>query len=98
MAVPVASADHDNVIAALIQEAAADLETVGLILSGSRAAGQATPESDYDLYWVLSDAAYERRQASGASLRAKRESADHLPVDLVYVCQRDLDRLPIVLG
>jgi hypothetical protein len=40
--------DDDPVLAALVREAAADDETVGLVLSGSRAAGQATAESDYD--------------------------------------------------
>jgi hypothetical protein len=96
--VPVASTADDDVLAALINEAAADPETAGLILSGSRAVGLETAESDYDLYWVLAGEAYERRQANGASLREKREHADHPPVDLVYVCQRDLDRLPAVPG
>jgi hypothetical protein len=91
-------ATNDPILAGLIREALDDAEAVGLLLSGSRAAGMATPTSDYDVYWVLSDAEYDRRQAAGVPLRARRYPAGHPYVDLVYVCQRDLERLPSTPG
>ena len=89
---------RDPILDALVQEAAGDPETVGLLLSGSRASGQATLTSDYDLYWVLSDAAHERRQADGVPLRARRERPGQPYLDLVYICQNDLDGLPETPG
>jgi uncharacterized protein DUF4037 len=52
----------DLVLRSLIQVAEADPETIGLFLSGSRGAGLPGPESDYDIAWVLTDAAYQRRE------------------------------------
>ena len=43
---------------------------------------------------MLADAAYERRAVPGQPLREKRESRGEPSIDLVYVRQRDLDRLP----
>jgi hypothetical protein len=92
------SAMDDPILHGLIHEAVDDPETVGLLLSGSRAASMATPTSDYDLYWILSDAEYDRRRVPGVPLRARREPPNQAPIDLVYVCQRDLDRLPTAPG
>jgi hypothetical protein len=89
---------RDPILDALVEEAAGDSETVGLLLSGSRAAGQATPSSDYDLFRVLSDVAHERRQADGVPLRERRERPGQPYLDLVYICQNDLDRLPETPG
>ena len=88
----------DPILDDLIREAVGDPETVGLLLSGSRAANMATPTSDYDLYWVLSDSEYDRRRVPGVPLRDRREPPDQPAIDLVYVCQRDLDRLPAAPG
>jgi len=91
-------ATNDPILDELIREGLDDPETVGLLLSGSRAAGMVTATSDYDVYWVLADEVYDRRRTPGVPLRARREPPDQPPVDLVYVCQRDLDRLPTMPG
>lgn len=56
----------DDVIQALIAEAKADPNVIGLVLIGSRAIGAVTPESDYDAIFVVTDEAlarYEQTQA-----------------------------------
>ena len=55
----------DPVIQALIAEAEADPDVVGLILSGSLGAGAVHPESDYDLAFVITHEADERYTAEG---------------------------------
>ena len=50
----------DGIIHALIAEAAADLDVIGLVLTGSRAVGAVVPESDYDVIFVVTDAALTR--------------------------------------
>jgi hypothetical protein len=64
----------DDVIQALIAEAKADPDVIGLVLIGSRAIGAVTPESDYDAIFVVTDEAlarYEQTQtipARGATI------------------------------
>ena len=60
---------NDPILDALMQEALDDPETDGLLLSGSRAAGQATPTSEYDLYWMLADQARVRRASQQLARR-----------------------------
>jgi hypothetical protein len=56
---PVASEIYtDPVIQAFIAEATADPEIIGLLLSGSLAAGMSYPDSDYDVIYVLTDEAH----------------------------------------
>jgi hypothetical protein len=55
----------DPVIQALIAEAAVDPDVIGLMLTGSRAVGAATDESDYDLEFIVTDAALDRYAAAG---------------------------------
>ena len=50
----------DPVLQALIAEAAADADVVGLVLTGSRAIGAMTAELDYDLIFVVTDEACAR--------------------------------------
>jgi hypothetical protein len=52
--------DSDPVLQALIAEAETDPEVIGLILTGSRGAGATHPESDYDVCFLVTDAAYDR--------------------------------------
>lgn len=50
----------DDVIQALIAEAEADPDVIGLVLIGSRAIGAVTPESDYDAIFVVTNEAFAR--------------------------------------
>jgi hypothetical protein len=50
----------DRIIQALIAEAAADPDVLGLVLTGSRAIGAVVPESDYDVIFVVTDEALAR--------------------------------------
>jgi hypothetical protein len=51
-----------SVLDELIHEVAADPDSIGLILHGSRAAGVDGPESDFDLIRVLTDESYAARR------------------------------------
>jgi hypothetical protein len=50
----------DPVVQALLAEAVADPEVIGLVLLGSRAIGAVVSESDYDAVFVVTDAALAR--------------------------------------
>ncbi|MEZ4728686.1 MAG: hypothetical protein R3E79_16250 [Caldilineaceae bacterium] len=50
----------DPIIQALMAEAEADPDVIGLLLCGSRGAGAVHPESDYDLCFVVTDEALAR--------------------------------------
>jgi hypothetical protein len=52
---PMAAADP--VLAPLVRGAAVDPETLGVVLSGSRGAGLGDADSDYDVVFVLTEAA-----------------------------------------
>lgn len=82
----------DFVLRRIIRRANDDAETVGLILSGSRGPGLEDDESDYDLEWVLTDAAYERRFRDGGSAREKRVE-DGALLDIGYTCPKELARI-----
>ena len=59
----------DGIIQALIAEAVADPDVIGLVLTGSRAVGAVAPESDYDVIFVVTDEAlarYEQTQTTPA--------------------------------
>lgn len=62
----------DPVLDELAREAAADDATVGLILHGSRGAGVARNDSDYDLISVVRDDVYEQRRADERLLEVER--------------------------
>src|SRR3989442_9987341 len=67
----------DPVVAAVLGEAQADADTVGLLLAGSRGAGQADAQSDYDFVWVLSDLAYQDRAERGGPWDVARRIGGH---------------------
>src|SRR5215510_4220630 len=86
----------DGIVQALIAEAVADPDVIGLVLTGSRAVGAVTPESDYDVIFVVSDEAlarYEQTQitpARGTTITPPISTADiwnaspsHLQLDTV---------------
>lgn len=50
----------DPVIDALRAEGAADPDVIGILLTGSRAVGAVTVESDYDVIFIVSDETMER--------------------------------------
>lgn len=87
------SRTEDPLLRRLITEAADDQNSIGLILGGSRGAGCAGPDSDYDIEWVLTDAAYAERQERGEPLELKKARLDGQPADLSYTCLRELERI-----
>src|SRR5262245_61969628 len=83
----------DPVLRRLIEAAEADPETIGLILYGSRGAGYGGPESDYDVEWVLTDAAREGREArDGTPLSPEKFGIQGVRVELWYHCPAGLAR------
>ncbi len=54
------SLDDDPVIEALCAEGAADSDVIGILVTGSRAVGAVTTESDYDVIFIVSDETAER--------------------------------------
>jgi hypothetical protein len=83
----------DAFLQSVVANASTDPEIEGVILGGSRGAGVADAESDYDLEWVLSDAAYDRRIARGEPQRLPADPAQPL-LDGSYTCLRELALLP----
>ena len=83
---------NDAIIQPLIAAAAADPDVEGLLLGGSRGAGMADHESDYDLEWVLTDAAYDQRVARGEQLHVSQDPAAPL-LDISYTCFRTLAQI-----
>jgi hypothetical protein len=70
---PLAAADA--VLAPLLRGAAADPETLGVVLSGSRGARLGDADSDYDVVFVLTEAALAARQERGEPLHVRRRRA-----------------------
>ena len=70
-----------SVLEQLVDEVAADPDSIGLILHGSRAAGVHGPDSDYDLVRVVTDDAYAARRDRD-ELRERRPGPPK--ADIVY--------------
>ncbi len=84
----------DRALQPFVDAATADSDTVGLLLSGSRGAGFADDESDYDLYRVVSDEAYDRRHEQGQPLKVTLPPSEgRASVELMYTCPRRLAEL-----
>ena len=83
---------NDPILKPLIAAVTADPEVEGVILSGSRGAGADDPESDYDLEWVLTDAAYDRRAAHGEQMHLSQDP-DQPHLDISYTCLRKLAQI-----
>ena len=79
----------DETLAAIVDEAQGEASCVGVALSGSRARGAHDAESDYDVYWVLTDEAYGQRKERGGVLHEKQPLPGGL-LDRAYTCPRDL--------
>jgi hypothetical protein len=82
----------DPLLEQLIAQAADDRDTLGLLLTGSRSVGHSMPDSDYDLVWVLTDRAYERR-AEESGTREKRTLDRGVLLDVVYSCPLNLAQI-----
>jgi len=82
----------DPVLAPLLAAAATDPEVEGIVLTGSRGAGVHDHESDYDIAWVLHDAAFDQRRARGEPLHLRQHPFD-ARLDVVYTCLREFDRI-----
>jgi hypothetical protein len=82
----------DPILQPLIAAAAADPQIEGVILSGSRGAGVEDGESDYDLEWVLTDAAFDWRTECGEQMHVSRDLAQPL-LDISYTCLRKLAQI-----
>lgn len=82
----------DAVLEQLVAEAEDDPVTLGLLLTGSRSVGHSMPDSDYDLVWVLTDRAYERRSEESGT-REKRPLAGGGLADIVYSCPLNLSSI-----
>jgi hypothetical protein len=61
--------DGDPVIQALRAEGEADPDVVGVVLTGSRALGMVTDESDYDAAFIVTDAAMARYEQTRHPVR-----------------------------
>ncbi len=84
--------DSDPLLATLVEEAADNPATLGLLLTGSRSVGHSMPDSDYDLVWVLTDRAYEDRSQAGGT-RERRKLNGGALADVVYSCPQNLGQI-----
>jgi hypothetical protein len=71
-----------SVLGKLVREVAADPDSIGLILHGSRAAGVDLPGSDFDLLWVVKEESYAARR-DREELRERRPGPPK--ADIAYV-------------
>jgi hypothetical protein len=82
----------DPALAPLLALVRADPSSEGLLLSGSRGAGMQDEASDYDLVWVLTDAAFDERQRRGEPLHLHAHPLDPR-LDVSWTCLRELTAL-----
>src|SRR5579875_2370295 len=83
----------DPVLCEIVAEARADPTTIGIILSGSRGAGCAREDSDYDLGWVPCEDAWRARKEQGQSLHPKDARPGQPETDIWYTTLPELERL-----
>ena len=84
--------EEDPVIRALRAEGEADPDVIGILVTGSRAAGEVTVESDYDIIFVVSDETEARYEREGCE--PPRGGTIHPPIDTAdmqwHECPRTL--------
>ena len=68
---------HESTLERFTGAQAADPEVLGVIVVGSVARGEARPESDVDVYVVLTDPAYEAALAAGSVARVSHEGVTY---------------------
>src|SRR5579884_3413830 len=86
--------DDDPVLAPLLSQAREEFDTLGIILHGSRGAGVGQADSDYDLDWVLTDAAYDRKKAEGALTIEPVFDEERKVIDAEYTSPAVLSQVP----
>jgi predicted nucleotidyltransferase len=77
----------DPILDGLLREAGADPVVLGVLLLGSRAAGREDAESDYDVFLVLTEAAYEAKSSGD------KRNVDGVVVEIGYTSAADLERV-----
>jgi predicted nucleotidyltransferase len=82
--------EDDPVIHALCAEGAADPNVIGILVTGSRAAGAVTVESDYDVIFVVTDETRERY--SREHREPQRGHTVEPPIDTTDVCWHESPR------
>lgn len=83
MKVHAAAAPTDPILARYVEAAAADPDTLGVLLHGSRATGRARGGSDYDLIRIVTQEAYEDRREDG-QLHVRESLDDGSVGDVLY--------------
>lgn len=73
----------------ILAEAERDPDTLGVLVTGSHAAGTTDHESDYDVVWVLTEEARELRRQAGMPHHVK-EMRDDGVLDGVYASPSEL--------
>ncbi len=81
----------DARLAEVMDEAAVDPASLGLLLHGSRASGMNRDDSDFDLIWIVDEGSYERRKEEG-TLHQRREEAGVPNLDILYQSPEGLRR------
>jgi predicted nucleotidyltransferase len=74
----------DPVIQTLVAEARADSDVLGLVLQGSRALGETTAESDYDVVFIVSDEAATRYDAAESWPERAKALASAIDVEDIW--------------
>lgn len=85
-------ATPDGVLSELVGEVLSDGDAVGLLLNGSRAFDTGRLDSNYDLVWIVDDAAYRRRSEKEA-LRELRLRGDSPTIEIAYESVETLRQL-----
>jgi hypothetical protein len=68
---------HEDAIAAFVRPQAARAETLGVVIVGSVARGDERPDSDVDVYLVITDQAYARASGGGDVAMVSRDGVDY---------------------
>jgi predicted nucleotidyltransferase len=68
---------HDAAIARFVERVSADDDVLGVVVTGSLARGHERPDSDVDLYLIVTEPAWERAFAAHRLMYVEREGADY---------------------
>jgi hypothetical protein len=88
---------EDPVLSSYVAVVKADVDTLGLLLHGSRAGGRAREGSDYDLIRIISDDAYRARER-GKQLHQRTDLEDGSIADVLYQTPSRIETYVTQLG